>query len=392
VDPGTGFASGLIAGQEAQQSLAQGQQQLAMGGIKLKEEDVALQQAEMMLANQRKFAEYMTKLNSGGASPGQAAGDMANQLASRLFAVSDAALRSNMPEQASEILSKAEAVQKGHIELVQAATARQLQGATLTSNMVKNLDPNDPNATQEFHSRMLAWSSVMGEPPHPELVNAPFTKELKQRILDQAETVMQQATRQLEEQRLKQSQTETELAEKRKPLVEAQTRAADTLAKAREKAGSGHTKAEQKQVDALVDVNHDIDDMLRQLDSADDSEALTGLKGRFHSVAESVRGVTGVGDQATPAHDFETSMEALRLKLPRAMTGVSRSAKDEREAASILTDLRRPGITAKIAKQRLQKLKELNKGQITRSGVKPSEEESVESPRTTDDNVDVSNW
>jgi hypothetical protein len=388
MDAGQGFASGLVEGQEAQQKLA-------MGGVKLKEEDVALQQAEMMLENQKKFANHMAQLNSGsGQGPGQDSGGMAERLASRLFAVSDAALKSNLPEQAADLLHKAEAIQKGHLELESAAFQRRLEGATLTSNLIKDLDPKDPKATDEFHSRMVAFGGIMGKAAPPDLMKAPFTQELKERLMSGAETVKEEASRKLEEQRLKQSQVETQLAEKRKPLIEAQTRAASSLATAREKAGANPKVkvAEQRQIDNLTDVSHDIDEMIRQLEAAPGDETLTGFTGTLHSLVESARTRTGIGDQSTPTHDFETTMKVLQAKLPRAMTGVARSSKDEREVTNTLSDLRKPGVSSKIALKRLKDLNRTVKAQITRSGIKPTEEKSVDEGKTTDDGIAVTNW
>ena len=366
-----GPVSGYIAGQEASQNLQLGQLKLAEGGYKVQSEAVALESAKMMLEKQKQFAKYMAKLNQGGQGVAAGGGDnAAKELATRLFSMSDAALRSGLPEEAGNIMEHGEKLLKGHMELEQAALQRQLSSAQLISNLVKDVKPGD---TEEFRKRIHIGMGILGQSVDPKLLQTEFTKEVKDRLMQTSETVMQETERKLREADKTRVEAETDLARRRLGLVDAQTRSASARADALKKAG-GLTKKDQQVLDLRQDTINDIDDLITQIQ---DNPNVTGLHGRFSEAAETARTITGAGSQETPAHQFSTTMDALLLKLPKALTGTARSAADERKLVAGIADLRRLGTTDTIAIDKLNKLKSILEAQVSRSPVKPTEKQSL---------------
>jgi len=368
-----GPVSGYIAGQEASQNLQLGQLKLAEGGYKVQSEAVALESAKMMLEKQKQFAKYMAQLNQGGQGAGgvAAGGDnAAKELATRLFSMSDAALRSGLPEEAGNIMEHGEKLLKGHMELEKAALERQLSSAQLISNLVKDVKPGD---TEEFRKRIHIGMGILGQSVDPKLLQTEFTKEVKDRLMQTSETVMQETERKLRAADTTRAEAETDLARRRLGLVDAQTKSAAARADALKKAG-GLTKKDQQVLDLRQDTIHDIDDLITQIQ---DNPNVTGVHGRFSELAETARTVTGTGSQETPAHQFSTTMDALLLKLPKALTGTARSAADERKLVSGIADLRRLGTTDTIAIDKLNKLKSILEAQVSKSPIKPTEKQSL---------------
>jgi hypothetical protein len=374
-----GPVSGYIAGQEAAQSQQMGQAQLAEKGFKIQSDAVALESAQMMLEKQKLFAKYMTQLNQGGqGASGVAAGgeNAAKELAHRLFAMSDAALHAQLPEEAGHIMEEGTKLLKGQQELEKAALERQFSTASLIANLVKDLKPGD---TDEFHKRILIGQGILGPSAQgmdPTLLQTEFTKEVKERLLQTAETVKDETERKLRVAETERAVAETELARRRGPLVDAQKDAAKALADARKKAGGAGsaTKAEQSLVNLRQDVIHNIDDLITRIE---DDPDVTGLHGRFSELAETAKTFTHLGSQATPAQRFSSAMDNLLLKLPKAITGTAKSAKDERDLVKGIADLRRYGTTDKIALDKLRDLKSSIQAQIDKSPIKPTEKQPL---------------
>jgi hypothetical protein len=368
-----GPVSGLIAGEQAGQQQQMGQMKLAEQGFKLQSDAVALESARMMLEKQKQFAKYMGQLNQGGqGASGVAAGgdNAAKDLAHRLFAMSDAALHAQLPEEAGNIMEHGEKLLKGQMELEKLALERQFSTASLISNLVKDIKPGD---TEEFHKRILIGQGIAGQAVDPKLLQTEFTEDTKKRLLAAAETTKDQAERKLRETDTTRAEAETDLARRRLGLVDAQTRSASARAAAIKKVG-GLTKKDQETVNLRQDVIHDVDDLINQIQENPD---VTGMHGRFSELAETAKTITGAGSQETPAHQFSTTMDALLLKLPKALTGTARSAADERALVHGIADLRRLGTTDKIALDKLDKIKSLLQSQIDKSPIKPTEKQSL---------------
>lgn len=113
------------------------------------------------------------------------------------------------------------------------------------------------------------------------------------------------------------------------------------------------TAANQK---ALADVGTEIDDLVSKIQV--DPYAVGGA-GYLARGWETAKTATGVGDQTAPAHVIQTAMSALLLKVPKLLTGSSKSAKDERERVNQIADAMRLGVTGPIAVQKLQELKSI---------------------------------
>lgn len=118
----------------------------------------------------------------------------------------------------------------------------------------------------------------------------------------------------------------------------------------------------------LVD---DIDDLVTDMEA---TPGAAGLKGRMGRIGEFASTTTGIGDQDTPLTSIMAKAEAIRLKLPKALTGTSKSAKDERELVASISDIARLGTSDKTAIAKLravqERLKAMSAKTITGKGDK----------------------
>lgn len=95
---------------------------------------------------------------------------------------------------------------------------------------------------------------------------------------------------------------------------------------------------------------------------------VTGLGGKIGRVAETIGNVTGLSSQTT-AHDFESKLNSLKLKLPKLLTGASKSAKDERAQVDSIARGTKLGDTPENTVSALNELKKLLGGmKIVRTG------------------------
>lgn len=119
------------------------------------------------------------------------------------------------------------------------------------------------------------------------------------------------------------------------------------------------TKAAVAQSDLRNDVVNDIDGLIKQIQS---NPGIIGAKGYVSRAKELVSTTTGVGDQSTPANTYQAGINALTLKLPKALTGASKSAKDERAKVDKIVG-EGLGNNATIALNKLNELKSILQGQ-----------------------------
>lgn len=146
-----------------------------------------------------------------------------------------------------------------------------------------------------------------------------------------------------------------ELTEERMAETKRHNEEVEALAKARLN-GAG-----QKSVDALDSALDQIGGIEGQLVAAGEKKSgttlgVTGIGGWLNRQKETVTTLLGA-DSETPASDFQSALDTLKLELPKLLTGSSKSALDER--AKIDTILRGlgPGDTAQKTWNAIQQVK-----------------------------------
>lgn len=119
------------------------------------------------------------------------------------------------------------------------------------------------------------------------------------------------------------------------------------------------TKAAAGQQQLRNDALNDIDGLINQIKS---NPGVIGAKGFVSRAKELAATTTGVGDQGTPANTYQTAVNSLTLKLPKVLTGASKSAKDERARVDKIVG-EGLGNSSTIALNKLQELKSILQGQ-----------------------------
>lgn len=102
-----------------------------------------------------------------------------------------------------------------------------------------------------------------------------------------------------------------------------------SVAAAQVRASETATKAQQN-VDQAV---NQVDELIDMIESSGNKKepSITGISGMGRRVLETVETMVPSGaDMATPASDFQSKISALKLQLPKLLTGTSKSATDER--------------------------------------------------------------
>lgn len=158
-------------------------------------------------------------------------------------------------------------------------------------------------------------------------------------------------------------------------------KAEEAIAKERvERAKAAATKKQTDHAQAIDGTIGEIDDLIAQLQKNPD---VAGLRGYFTRGVETLKTATGIGEKTDPktgeitsdvhAHQFQTAMEALMLKVPKLLTGSSKSAKDERQRVDSIANALKVGSTGPIAIGKLNELKSILQGQKTIVGDQPDE-------------------
>jgi hypothetical protein len=131
----------------------------------------------------------------------------------------------------------------------------------------------------------------------------------------------------------------------------------DTIAQEKVDAKTKETK------DAQSGILQDIQALKQELKGG----GVAGVPGMLSRGMEVAKTATGWGDQDTPAHRFQNRVDAMLLKLPKALTGTSKSAKDERARVDEIGNLLKMGTTGPIAEQKLDELEQIMKHQTPES-------------------------
>lgn len=254
IDPSQGFASGLISGQMAQQESQLNDILIQEGPIKLESEKVALEGAKLMLQKQKTFAQLLMNMNAGGGAPGNSPQDQAKILSDNLFNMSQAALKSGLPEEAESLMKTGDSIRKNAFEIQKGQMDMQLRSAQVVASLIKDVAPGD---TAEFHRRLMIYQGMEGMPPmKPEIMQQPFTKELKDTLLSRATTVQQQSTQRLQEAHTKEAEANARLEPDRRRLMNAQADAAEALRQQRIKAGAADKAPSAQELQTITDQAH----------------------------------------------------------------------------------------------------------------------------------------
>lgn len=139
--------------------------------------------------------------------------------------------------------------------------------------------------------------------------------------------------------------------------------------------------AQTQAVDGTIS---EIDDLIAQLQQNPD---VAGAQGYVTRGLETARTATGMGDQSdVHAHQFQTAMETLMAKLPKILTGSSKSAKDERMRIDSIANALKLGSTGPIAIGKLNELKTILQGHRGTGADAPDEHGFVLGKEYTDGN------
>ena len=378
-----------------QQQLAQ--LSLAEGSIKLQSAQLALNQQKRMLA----------AISSGDV---QNAPDMPSQM-DRLAQV---ALSTGNPEQAREYAATASTLRKHQAEIADAQISQQIKGLNFLGSLYQDVNDDATKRLADAYYQKVTGkpSPVAGMPYNPLVIEKLKTgvQSAKDRALTQAAQARVEATKQTEQE-----------AKARIPLIKAQTREAQIRADKLSKEGASDKAPSENDLKVITDlmatdygtsskeqaralarpiaermlqlrkqgnlsqseaaqrayeeakgkgdlagirpgsttragIVDDIDDIIDQIRA---TPGMTGARGFLKRGKEVFDTATGFGDQETPAHRFQTSMESLLLRLPKALTNSGKSAKDERQRVDALANALKVGVTDEIAVEKLDELKRI---------------------------------
>lgn len=158
----------------------------------------------------------------------------------------------------------------------------------------------------------------------------------------------------------------SEIAERAKQLIRADVDKDTAYKQAYEEVKKGGrldnlpdkpSKKEQQASEVRGELVDDIDDLIRQID--ENPGMLTGLSGRAGEVMEWGKTFSGIGDQATPATTFGEGMHALMLRVPKALTGSGKSAKDERALVGDIANVRKMMTSDATGRAKLSELRDI---------------------------------
>lgn len=111
-------------------------------------------------------------------------------------------------------------------------------------------------------------------------------------------------------------------------------------------------------IDTALDQLNDIEDKLKT--ATQEGVPTTGIGGFISRGKETVESFFGATSQ-TPASDFASALDALKLQLPKLLTGTSRSAADEREKVNTILRGMSPGDTPAKTMNSLEQVRKLLK-------------------------------
>jgi hypothetical protein len=365
---GTGLIEGMQAGtnqQMAQQGLMQGEQDLQMNALKIK-------QTEQALAQQKEIMQRFHALSTGpSASDPQGA---MRALASTGMQFAEAQIFGGQPEAGLESLTKASKILENASLIDEHLATQQRDNATSLAGMASWVKgAQGPERQSRWNNMQLVWAANNPGKENKYAGKEP-TDDLLDGLIHNATSKAQEAEMKLKDSQARREDAQTRLADAtaaaKKALLPSQIARNTALAKA------GHvTSAQQKQTDAVKGALDAIDD-IQNIIKTNPDKTLTGVRGEVHAVAESVASAFG-SKEPTPSRDMETSILFLKSQLQTALTGSSYSSKDKMALNAALADVQKMGMTGEAGERRLAKLKQLLQDKLDVSEVRPSGEGSA---------------
>jgi hypothetical protein len=351
-----GFASGLVEGQQASNQNQLAQMNLSEGGQQLTLNAMQIEATKRTLEQQRVITKFMQdkmkKLNSGDAGSPP---DQATILAELLDTSSEANFAAGRTEQGAKDAETAMNLRKNAAAIKEGQAKEQLEKAKYSSNLMKwVLDTPDDNVAQgRWNQAQMLFQSQFGE--QSRFAKQPFSRQLAQSIFEATQTAQDKA---LEAQRIEsQKNAESEIAYRAVEARRAQSEISLNQTREAQIKKAGGKSKKDTELDNLRDSTiEQVDDLINQIKADPDVVGLSGHVGRWEEWGKTF---TGMGSQDTPASTFETSLHAMLLKLPKALTGTARSAADERKQVAMIADVSRLGSTGKISIDKLQELKDI---------------------------------
>lgn len=364
-----GAASGVSQAQTDQDQHQIVQSTLQDQSISREKTGLEITAMKQTMQKQQAMLDAVKTMNFGGANnpQGQAMG-----LADQSFQLGKAAMGAGLFQEANEYLATGAKLADNASKLEDRRIGQEEKLWTDVKQMTQNIkSPQEWEQAkmliQQMHPDALQHQNALA------ILKAPYSPQLIQSLRDASESGLQRSERQRADAGTYKETVEAKLDQDRMELTKQQTSlAAERTAKLK-KEGSQGSKKEQEQAAMQDDVMNDLQDLIGQVKS---DPHVVGLRGKGQRLLETAKGVTGLGDQATPANTFESSLDTTLIKLHKALAGSSSRYNQHYidDAANAL----KAGTTGEIAINKLQKVFDMVKAERDRSPVPGADGDSKE--------------
>lgn len=373
-DGAIGIGSGFMQGQLDQASLTASKDTHDLT-------QVQIETSRMNLEKMKRLNDALSKLNNMHSQPGSVPAGPAAQAweaSSMFYDVAQAALAAGSPEQAKEFAKDASQIGSNAALMEERLTGIEAKNAELASNLmgwVKEAK-NPQEASKRWQTSIMLWQQQTGK--KSPYAGVQYSPEVVDAV--QAKTISAK-----EESELKYKEIEGRKAEeqiKLDKLTEGlrvqQTAAAKARAEYLQKHG-GMTPSQVKAAGDQADAREASLKRIDELEALIDKEpGVVGFRGTLSQYGEFAKTVTGLGDQATPATDFKSKLDALKMALPTALGAKNTRLKVVQQHLEDLSNLRGRATSAAMAKTMLDDLRTvLTEGTEKKAGGKEGEREKV---------------
>lgn len=345
-----GFAGGQLQMQQAGDQHALVLQELAKGELDIK-------QTELMLNRQQALIDHLHQTsNPAQTQPGPMGPSPLSQqalaLANQALDTGNAFMEQGFFKEGEEAMSRGVKL----MENAQKIEEHDLNKQQAMWQTIGNLAPGVKDQQGWDHAKLLFMMQHPEMAQHPEvqkILQQPYSPELLDMLQRSSMTALQQVQSRKAEAETVRAEAGTRLDNARAATEPVRRAEMTERTKKLQREGEKGSKKEQELADLRDQTVDDIDDLLAQIDATPD---IVGAKGFFTRGKERVETFFGA-ETSTPANRFQTSVDSMLLKLPKALTGSSKSAKDERARVNDIANVLQVGTTPQIAKQKLLQLK-----------------------------------
>lgn len=382
-----------LAVKQGNQNLLKGEQDMQTETLTQKEKELKIRESQSALDRQKMFLDNLkNKPPSSGeeadSNPYEMQASKTNDMASELERFAAAASQTE-PDKAAEYLSKASLIRKNAQEISKNVLEQNLKRAEVAQQVLQMVKETLPEERKQAWQQANAMFELKtGE--RSQFGSLPYSDELLEGLTSKVLDEKTKAEVERDKAAARASDASAATSRARQPLISAQTRLADARAVALEKAGvktnpedlraisdnilgtygKGISKeqartvgrnileraqdlmkangldkqaaidkalTEEKQTGDLKGIEPgdvaDRRDALGQIDGLIDklkkNPSLGGATGQIRRGAENAGTLLSL-TQKSPANTFDAQVQSLLLKLPKLLTGSSKSAKDER--------------------------------------------------------------